>query len=86
MSGYAIATSTNVTTTNGNPVTRTATCAAGKKAISGGFVVSASDSLHELTAGPTTVNAQYDSWTISGERIGGNNVTFYVFAICVTMT
>lgn len=86
MSGYAIATSTNVTTTNDNAVTRTATCAAGKKAISGGFVVTASESVHVLSSGPTTVTSQYDSWTLSGERIHNNDVTFYVFAICVTMT
>ncbi len=85
MSGYAVVNSTSITTTNDNAYSRTATCAAGKKAISGGFVVSAAESLYVLTSGPTTVTAQYDSWTLTGERIQ-KNVTFYVYAICVTMT
>jgi hypothetical protein len=84
VSGYAVVTSAAVSTTNGTAVTNTATCGAGKKAMGGGFTLSAGNGLHVLTDAPATVNAANDSWTIRAERVGNTNVTFTVTVICVS--
>ncbi len=86
MSGYAIVPSAPVSTTSNAIVTNTATCPVGKKAIGGGFSETSGNSMHVHSEGPTTVNPlnTNDSWRIRAQRIGNNNATFTVTAICVS--
>ncbi len=86
LSGYVVVTSAAVSTTSALPITNTATCPIGKKAIGGGYSESTGNGLHVFIDGPATVNSANDSWLIRAERIQSTNATFTVSVICVTAT
>ena len=86
LSGYVVVTSAAVSTTSALPITNTATCPIGKKAIGGGYSESSGNGLHVFIDAPATVNSANDTWLIRAERIQNANATFTVSVICVTAT
>ena len=73
-----------MTIPNSGPATQKAVCPAGKKAIGGGFNESTGNGMHVTVEGPVTTTSTGDSWSITADRIVGQNAQFTVTAICVS--
>jgi hypothetical protein len=72
-----------MTIPNSGPATQKAVCPAGKKAIGGGYAETTGNGMHIMSEGPVTTTTTGDSWSITADRIVGQNAQFTVTAICV---